>query len=273
MINMEEIRTMRPTTNRLIGARFVESTNRNGSSRFRITRLLGLTIATTVWFTLALSPLQAQPSCNFADVNGDGVVDDADLLQVLFCFGTQTAVTIPSINEMVGLRLASAFPASFPAAPEVPFDPQSAAFVRVRPSRGGSRHDIAVAWCVRSDLEQFTPDQIASGLVVGAVYLPPGGAAPDGTRLSEGFYLVYMYSQDGTNWFADLREPLRGRPIVTIVRVTAWALTINDPNNPKSEDIKVRWIPAEEPPYYKLLVTLSYGNTTFLIEDLDIWVF
>jgi hypothetical protein len=77
-----------------------------------------------------------QTSCAFADVNGDGVVDDADLLQVLFCFGTSTPLTIPDIDEMVAMRLTAAFPTHFPGAPDVPFNPQDAAFARTRISSG-----------------------------------------------------------------------------------------------------------------------------------------
>ncbi|MCS7066462.1 MAG: hypothetical protein NZL85_09350 [Fimbriimonadales bacterium] len=191
----------------------VEATmNPRGSSRPRTRRLLGLAVAFTLCFTVATGTLHAQPGCAFADVNGDGVVDDADLLQVLFCFGTSTQPTIPDINNMLQAHLASAFPQSFPAAPDVPFRPRGVAFARTRPSIGTSFFDVFATWDTRADFHMFGVEQIAQGLIVGAVYLPEG-FAPDGQPIPEGFHLVRMRSRDMEDWRADLLDARTGRVI------------------------------------------------------------
>jgi hypothetical protein len=205
---------MRPVTKHQADVRSEAPMNRSGSYRPWTSRLLSLAMAFALCFTVATSLLQAQQHCVFADVNGDGVVNDADLLQVLFCFGTQTQSSIPIMTEMVALHLQSAFPRSFPAAPGVPFDPRTTAYARTRPTHLDSFFDVFVAWNTRADFWQFNAQQVAQGLIVGAVYLPPGGTAPDGTPLQEGFYLVRMHSTDIAGWRADLLDARTGRPAV-----------------------------------------------------------
>ncbi len=261
---------MRPVTKHQADVRSEASMNRGGSSRPWTSRLLGLAMAFALCFTVAISPLQAQNPCAFADVNGDGVVDDADLLQVLFCFGTQTQLTIPDINELVGQRLASAFPRTFPGAPNVPFDPRSAAFARTHPSTGDSFFDVFVAWNTRDDFWQFTPTQIAQGLIVGAVYLPPGGTAPDGTSLQEGFHLVRMRSADMTNWRADLLDARTGRPIAVNLVATAH-LTTRIPIPGTRNDIAIR-IHPHPGGWFCVEIWLSYLCPNGLwLDELLVW--
>lgn len=179
----------------------------------RLTR--GLTAAIASTLMLLSSGALAQPSCLNADVNGDGVVDDADLLQVLFCFGTNVRWTVPAINALVADRLTSAFPRQFPAAPDVPFAPENAAFARtrIRPTLD-SFFDVFTTWDTRADFRNFSASQIAQGLVVGAVYLPRG-ESPAGQPLEEGFYLVQLRSGDLQQWAMSLRNPTTGAVVAT----------------------------------------------------------
>lgn len=174
----------------------------------RLTRGLTLALATTM--LLLSSGALAQNPCLNADVNGDGVVDDADLLRVLFCFGTNVRWTVPTINALVADRLASAIPSQFAAAPEVPFAPDNAAFARtrIRPTVD-SFFDVFVAWDTRADFRNFPPPLIAPGLIVGVVYLPQG-ESPSGQSLREGFYLVHLRSDDLEQWTMSLRHPTTG---------------------------------------------------------------
>ncbi|MCX7992090.1 MAG: hypothetical protein N2651_00315 [Fimbriimonadales bacterium] len=169
----------------------------------RLTRGLTLALATTL-VTLSNNAIAQQPCLN-ADVNGDGVVDDADLLQVLFCFGTNVRWTVPELNNLLAERLPSAFPRRFPAALDVPFEPDNAAFARTRIRGMESFFDVFIAWDTRADFRNFPPPQIAQGLVVGAVYLPQG-EAPTGQLLQEGFYLVQLRSSDLQQWSMILRN-------------------------------------------------------------------
>jgi hypothetical protein len=250
---------MRPIAKYPADMRVEESMNRSGSSRPWTSRLLGLAMTFALCFTVAISPLQAQTSCAFADVNGDGVVDDADLLQVLFCFGTSTPLTIPDIDEMVAMRLTAAFPTHFPGAPDVPFNPQDAAFARTRLSTADSFFDVFVAWDTRADFWQFDAEQVARGLVVGAVYLPPGGEAPDGTLLPEGFYLVRMHSEVGQDiWHADLLDARTGRPrVVGLPAQASRTLRIPIPGTRNDIAIKVRPNP-NNPQGFCVEIWLSY---------------
>ncbi len=75
--------------------------NPRGSSRPWMRRLLWLAMTLTLCFTVGIGTLHAQQECVLADVNGDGVVDDADLLQVLFCFGTSVSHNPSSLAEAV----------------------------------------------------------------------------------------------------------------------------------------------------------------------------
>ena len=213
---------MRPTTKYLPDVRLEASMNRSGSSRPWISHLLGLVAAVTLCFTLSTGALHAQDPCAFADVNGDGVVDDADLLSVLFCFGAQTQWEIPQLNRMVATRLPSAFPTSFPAAPDVPFAPENAAFARTRITpRMDSFFDVFVAWDTRADFRNFPPELIALGLTVGAVYLPQG-EAPNGQPIPEGWYLVQMRGTlDLENWHINLLDARTGHPVVLAIRADA----------------------------------------------------
>lgn len=179
----------------------------------RFTR--GLTAALASTLMLLSSGALAQPACLNADVNGDGVVDDADLLQVLFCFGTNVRWTVPAINALVADRLTSAFPRQFLAAPDVPFAPENAAFARtrIRPTLD-SFFDVFTTWDTRADFRNFSASQIAQGLVVGAVYLPRG-ESPTGQPLEEGFYLVQLRSGDLQQWAMSLRNPTTGAVVAT----------------------------------------------------------
>ncbi len=175
----------------------------------------GLTVALATTLMLLSHGALAQPSCLNADVNGDGVVDDADLLQVLFCFGTNVRWTVPAINALVADRLTGAFPRQFSSAPEVPFDPENAAFARTRIRRTvDSFFDIFVAWDTRADFRNFPPPLIAQGLIVGAVYLPRG-QSPLGLPIEEGFYLVHLRSSDLEQWTMSLRHPTTGAVVAT----------------------------------------------------------
>jgi len=213
---------MRPTMKYPADVRPEAPMNRSGLSRPWISHLLGLVTAITLCFTLSTSALHAQAPCAFADVNGDGVVDDADLLSVLFCFGAQTQWEIPQLNRMVATRLPSAFPTSFPAAPNVPFAPENAAFARTRITpRLDSFFDVFVAWDTRADFRGFSPEQIAVGLTVGAVYLPQG-EAPNGQPIPEGWYLVEMRGTlDLENWHINLLDTRTGQPVVLGIRADA----------------------------------------------------
>jgi hypothetical protein len=263
---------MRPIAKYPADMRVEESMNRSGSSRPWTSRLLGLAMTFALCFTVAISPLQAQTSCAFADVNGDGVVDDADLLQVLFCFGTSTPLTIPDIDEMVAMRLTAAFPTHFPGAPDVPFNPQDAAFARTRLSTADSFFDVFVAWDTRADFWQFDAEQVARGLVVGAVYLPPGGEAPDGTPLPEGFYLVRMHSRDRVNWYADLLDARTGRPRVVNLLAQAFP-TIRIPIRGTRNDIAIKILPnPNNPAGFCVEIWLSYLCPNGLwLDRLLIW--
>jgi len=223
----------------------VEATmNSRGSSRTWMRRLLGLAVVLTLCFTAITGTLQAQSDCAFADVNGDGVVDDADLLTVLFCFGVDTRQTIPDLNQAVRMRLPSAFPRNFPAAPEVPFDPQNAAFATTRLTTDLASDDVFVAWNTRADFYQFDVEQIASGLIVGAVYLPEGFAPtgePTGEPIPEGFYLVRMHSPDTQNWQADLLDAFTGRTVAAnLVAIASRTFRIRIPGTRNDIAIKVR---------------------------------
>ncbi len=232
------------------------SMNPRGSSRPWIRRLLGLAISITLCFTVVTAVLHAQQECVPADVNGDGVVDDADLLAVLFCFGTETRPTVPDLNHLLRARLPQAFPTRFPAAPTVPFDGSTAAFASTRPTTADSFFDVFVAWNTREDFWQFEVPQIAEGLIVGAVYLPQG-FAPTGEPISEGFYLVRMRSPDGGNeWLTDLLDARTGRLVAANLPAAAHRViripipgTRNDiaikigpnPNNPQGFCVQI-WL-------------------------------
>ncbi len=263
---------MRPVTKHQADVRSEASMNRSGSSRPWTSRLLGLVMAFALCFTVATSLLHAQQNCVFADVNGDGVVDDSDLLQVLFCFGTETQLTIRDIDQLVGQRLASAFPRTFPGAPNVPFDPRTAAFARTRLSTLDSFFDVFVAWNTREDFWQFDAEQVARGLVVGAVYLPPGGAAPDGTLLPEGFYLVRMHSEDMQNWHTDLLDARTGRPIAVNLPAQAFrTVRIPIPGTRNDIAIKVRPHP-NNPQGFCAEIWLSYLCTNGVwLDQVLIW--
>jgi hypothetical protein len=215
-------------------------------------------MAFALCFTVATSLLHAQQNCVFADVNGDGRVDDADLLQVLFCFGTETRSTIPIMTEMVALHLQSAFPNRFPGAPEVPFDPLTTAYARTRASHMSSFFDVFVAWNTRDDFWQFDPPRVAQGLIVGAVYLPPGGAAPDGTLLPDGFYLVRMHSTDMVDWRVDLLDALTGRPRVRNLRAVVHPVE-RIPIRGTRNDIAIKILPnPNNPAGFCVEIWLSY---------------
>jgi|GEM_PF-2354551 len=250
---------MRPVTKHQADVRSEAPMNRSGSYRPWTYRLLSLATTFALCFAFATSLLHAQQNCVFADVNGDGVVDDADLLQVLFCFGTSTPLTIPDIDEMVAMRLTAAFPTHFPGAPGVPFNPPDAAFARTRLSTADSFFDVFVAWDTRADFWQFDAEQVARGLVVGAVYLPPGGEAPDGTLLPEGFYLVRMHSEVGQDiWHADLLDARTGFPIVVNLPAQASrTLRIPIPGTRNDIAIKVRPNP-NNPQGFCVEIWLSY---------------
>jgi hypothetical protein len=211
---------MRPVTKHQADVRSEAPMNRSGSYRPWTYRLLSLATTFALCFAFATSLLHAQQNCAFADVNGDGVVDDADLLQVLFCFGTSTPLTIPDIDEMVAMRLTAAFPTHFPGAPDVPFNPQDAAFARTRRYLADTYYRVSVAWNTRADFAQFTPEQIAQGLVVGAVYLPQG-RTPTGVPLRQNYYLLRLHSPDQINWYADLLEDNTGNSVATNIPVDA----------------------------------------------------
>jgi hypothetical protein len=199
-------------------------------------------MAVTLCFTLSTSALHAQEPCASADVNGDGVVDDADLLSVLFCFGTQTQWNIPQLNGMVATRLPSAFPSRFPAAPNVPFAPENAAFARTRITPTlDSFFDVFVAWDTRADFRNFSPEMIARGLTVGAVYLPLG-EAPDGQPIPEGWHLVQMRgTPDLQNWHINLLDATTGHPVA--LAIPADARTTPRFNAPRAwNDIAIRII-------------------------------
>ena len=240
---------MRPIAKYPADMRVEESMNRSGSSRPWTSRLLGLAMTFALCFTVAISPLQAQ--CAFADVNGDGVVDDADLLQVLFCFGTSTPLTIPDIDEMVAMRLTAAFPTHFPGAPDVPFNPQDAAFARTRIYLADTYYRVSVAWNTRADFAQFTPEQIAQGLVVGAVYLPQG-RTPTGVPLRQNYYLLRLHSPDQINWYADLLEDNTGNPVATDIPVDAVLIEPYAASH-ASNDLKIEILPSG-----RVVVSVSY---------------
>ena len=242
---------MRPIAKYPADMRVEESMNRSGSSRPWTSRLLGLAMTFALCFTVAISPLQAQTSCAFADVNGDGVVDDADLLQVLFCFGTSTPLTIPDIDEMVAMRLTAAFPTHFPGAPDVPFNPQDAAFARTRRYLADTYDSVVVAWNTRADFAQFTPEQIAQGLVVGAVYLPQG-RTPTGVPLRQNYYLLRLHSPDQINWYADLLEDNTGNPVATDISVNAMLIEPYAASH-ASNDLKIEILP-----FGPVVVSVSY---------------
>lgn len=202
----------------------------------RLTRGLTAVLASTLM--LLSSGALAQQPCLNADVNGDGVVDDADLLQVLFCFGTNVRWTVPAINALVADRLPSAFPRRFPAAPDVPFTPEDAAFARtrIRPTLD-SFFDIFTAWDTRADFRNFPPPQIAAGLIIGAVYLPRG-ESPIGLPIEEGFYLVHLRSSDLEQWTMTLRNPITG---AVVAAFPANVRVIDQFNAPRTwNDISIR---------------------------------
>ncbi|BCW95599.1 MAG: hypothetical protein KatS3mg018_1081 [Fimbriimonadales bacterium] len=213
---------IRPTTKHPADVCREALMSRSGSSRLWSSHLLGLVMAVALCFTLSTSVLRAQDPCVFADVNGDGIVDDADLLRVLFCFGTETEQTIPQLNRMVASRLPSAFPRSFPAAPGVNFDPENAAFARTRITRTpDSFFDVFVAWDTRADFEQFSPPRIAEGLIVGATYLPRG-ESPTGQPIPEGWYLVQMQgTPDLETWRINLLDARTGAPVAVGISASA----------------------------------------------------
>ncbi len=63
---------------------------KRSSPRTLAGHVLVFVAAFTLCFVFGTGKLSAQQSCSgLTDLNGDGIVDDADLLQVLFCFGTQ----------------------------------------------------------------------------------------------------------------------------------------------------------------------------------------
>ncbi|GBC92019.1 hypothetical protein HRbin15_00480 [bacterium HR15] len=237
---------------------FVETRmNPHGSSRLWTRRLLWLAMAFTLCFTIITGTLSAQTECAFADVNGDGVVDDADLLQVLFCFGTETRLTIPELNHALRMRLPGAFPRRFPAAPDVPFDPQNAAFASTRPTTADSFFDVFVAWDTRADFHQFGVEQIAPGLIVGAVYLP-NGFAPTGEPIQEGFYLVRMRSRDMEDWRADLLDARTGVVIAANLPAAAQrVIRIPIPGTRNDIAIKIHPNPAN-PNGFCVQIWLSY---------------
>lgn len=190
------------------------TTNLHSSSRPRTHRPLWLAILLSLCFIVPISTLSAQSNnCAFADVNGDGVVDDADLLQVLFCFGTGVDWTIPVVNQLLRERLVVAFPDRFRGAPEVPFSGNTAAFASVRGPTMDPFFDVFVAWETRRDFHNFSVEEIAQGLVVGAVYLPEG-SAPTGQPMAEGYYLVRMRRSPDGLWVADVLDHRTGLVVV-----------------------------------------------------------
>ncbi len=231
--------------------------NPRGSSRPWMRRLLWLAMTLTLCFTVGIGTLHAQQECAFADVNGDGVVDDADLLQVLFCFGTETRLTIPELNNALRMRLPTAFPRRFPAAPDVPFNPLNAAFASTRPTTADSFFDVFVAWDTRADFHQFGAEQIAQGLIVGAVYLPEG-FAPTGQPIAEGFYLVRMHSPDMEQWQVDLLDAQTARVVARNLPAMAHRV-IRIPIPGTRNDIAIKIVPnPNNPQGFCVQMWLSY---------------
>ncbi len=231
--------------------------NPRGSSRPWMRRLLWLAMTLTLCFTVGIGTLHAQQECAFADVNGDGVVDDADLLQVLFCFGTETRLTIPELNNALRMRLPTAFPRRFPAAPDVPFNPLNAAFASTRPTTADSFFDVFVAWDTRADFQQFGAEQIAQGLIVGAVYLPEG-FAPTGQPIAEGFYLVRMHSPDMEQWQVDLLDAQTARVVARNLPAMAHRV-IRIPIPGTRNDIAIKIVPnPNNPQGFCVQMWLSY---------------
>ncbi len=247
------------------------SSDNKGPMRNKSHHLLGMVLALTLCFTAVLSPVSAQESCFNADVNGDGVVDDADLLQVLFCFGTQTRPTIPALNNALRMRLPTAFPRRFPAAPDVPFNPNSAAFASTRPFTIDSFFDIFVAWDTRADFHQFGAEQVAEGLIVGAVYLPEG-LAPNGASIPEGFHLVRMHSPDMEHWHVDLLDARTGEVIASNLPAVAQRV-IRVPIPGTRNDIAIKISPnPNDPRGYCVQIWLSYLCTNGLwLDQALIW--
>lgn len=251
----------------------VEATmNPRGSSRPWTRRLLWLAMTLTLCFTVITSALHAQTECAFADVNGDGIADDADLLQVLFCFGTEPRLTIPELNQAVRMRLPGAFPRRFPAAPDVPFNPEHAAFASTRPSTADSFFDVFTAWDTRADFHEFGAEQIAQGLIVGAVYLPEG-EAPTGQHIPEGFYLVRMYADPSMeNWRADMLDARTGRVVARdLTAVAQRVIRIPIPGTRNDIAIKIRPNPFN-PNGFCVEIWLSYLCPNGLwLDQLLIW--
>ncbi|MCL6532606.1 MAG: hypothetical protein N2045_00620 [Fimbriimonadales bacterium] len=170
----------------------------------------------------------AQSECQRADVNGDGVVDDADLLSVLFCFGTEVGnPTIPQLNLDLRRGLMRAVPPRFPGAPNVPFGGADFAFVSTTMlGNDGDLHHAYAAWGTREDFANFPPPRIAQGLIVGAVYLPRG-ETPTGVPIQEGWHLVRMRgTSDLQNWQADLLDARTGAIIAEDLPVLAHLINI-----------------------------------------------
>jgi len=143
---------------------------------------------------------------------------------------------------MVAMRLTAAFPTHFPGAPGVPFNPQDAAFARTRIYLADTYYRVSVAWNTRADFAQFTPEQIAQGLVVGAVYLPQG-RTPTGVPLRQNYYLLRLHSPNQINWYADLLEDNTGNSVATNIPVDA--MLIEPYAAPyASNDLKIEILPS-----------------------------
>jgi len=151
----------------------------------------------------------------------------------------------------VAMRLTAAFPTHFPGAPDVPFNPQDAAFARTRRYLADTYDSVIVAWNTRADFAQFTPEQIAQGLVVGAVYLPQG-RTPTGVPLRQNYYLLRLHSPDQINWYADLLEDNTGNPVATDISVNAMLIEPYAASH-ASNDLKIEILP-----FGPVVVSVSY---------------
>ncbi len=174
------------------------SVNPTGSHRPWTQRLFGLAAALMLCFTALTGTLNAQTDCLNADVNNDGVVDDADLLQVLFCFGTQVNPSIDALFRQHREKLVPRMPTDFLG---VPLDPTTADIYSGTTEVNGERRSVNIIW--------LHADDPNSQEGYGVLYLRRGkirGSSGEDIVLDSGFYGVRVYQdRTGAIW-ADLYQ-------------------------------------------------------------------